>query len=288
MRRGTVPVRGYAVTRWSRAFVDVVEGRTDIADATGAQRSGSVTESADSRRISKARRYFRDRHVHRLSIRPGQVTASVEGSQLDPFDVILSMRTVDVDTVATLLRSRAGVAEVMSVARGEQPPIVGELLGPTESADVASQCSCPDDAVRCIHVLAVAYEVAAEIDRSPLALFTVMGTDLPSLLDALGNNSDTDSDESAAQGTSGVGDGSDGGNGSDDDPSTEHETLSAVDFFGTHAPLPPLPRPTRSNPLTDLDGTALRAALRASGVAPGDIAEAVDELGDLYDRLVQE
>ena len=114
-----------------------------------------------------------------------------------------------------------------------------------------------------------------------------MGTDLPSLLDALGNNSDTDSDESAAQGTSGDGDASDG-DASDGDPSTEHETLSAVDFFGTHAPLPPLPRPARSNPLTDLDGTALRAALRASGVAPGDIAEAVDELGDLYDRLVQE
>ena len=283
MRRGTVPVRGYAVTRWSRAFVDVVEGRTDIADATGAQRAGSVTESADSRRISKARRYFRDRHVHRLSIRPGQVTASVEGSQLEPFDVILSMRTVDVDTVATLLRSRAGVAEVMSVARGEQPPIVGELLGPTESADVASQCTCPDESVRCIHVLAVAYEVAAEIDRSPLTLFTVMGTDLPSLLDALGNDSGTAPDESAEPNKSGA-----NGQSKVRDGSAEHDDLGAGDFFGTRAPLPPLPRPPRGNPLTDLDGTALRAALRASGVAPGDIAEAVDELGDLYDRLVQE
>lgn len=271
MSRGTVPVRGYGVTRWSRAFVDVVEGRTDITDSDGGPRTGSVTESADSRRISKARRYFRDRHVHRLSIRPGQVTASVEGSQLEPFDVILSMRTVDVDTVATLLRDRAGVAEVMSVARGEQPPIIGELLGPTESADVASECTCPDEAVRCIHVLAVAYEVAAEIDRSPVTLFTIMGTDLPSLLDTLG-------DGTSALGEAGPGDAAGG----------DHDAFSGVDFFGTRTQLPPLPRPSRTNPLIDLDGTALRAALRASGVAPGDIAEAVDELGDLYDRLIQE
>ena len=267
MRRSTVPVRGYGVTRWARAFVDVVEGRTDIT-GEGGPRSDSVTESADSRRIGKARSYFRDRHVHRLSIRPGQVTASVEGSQLEPFEVILSMRTVDVDTVAALLRDRGGVGELMAVARGEQPPVVGELLGPTESADIASHCTCPDEAVRCIHVLAVAYEVAAEIDRSPLALFTVMGTDLSSLLDALGEQGSNATESDRA-----------------DD---ESAPLDRADFFGDRAALPPLPRPSRTNPLTDLDGIALRAALRASGVAPGDIAEAIDELGDLYDRLIDE
>ncbi len=257
-RRGSIPVRGYALTRWSRTFVDVVEGRTDL----GA--TGTITESADSRRITKARSYFRDRHVHGLQITPGRITASVVGSQLDPFDVTLTMRTVDSPTVAALLRDRGGVEELMALARGEQPPILGELICPTESADIVSDCSCPDAAVRCIHVLAVAYETAAEIDRSALTLLTVMGTDQAALLDALSTG------------------------GADADVSTSHRTTGDIssDFYGDRAPAPGLPDPARINPLTDLDATALRTALRASGVAPGGIAEAIDELGDLYDRII--
>lgn len=260
MSRGTVPVRGYALTRWSRTFVDVVEGRADIAGV------GEITESADSRRIAKARRYFRDRHVHRPAITPGLVTASVEGSQLEPFEVTLTMRTVDAATVAELLRANGGVDDVMSVTRGQQPAMLGGLLGPTESADVVSDCTCPDESSRCIHVLAVAYEVAADIDRSPLTLLTVMGTDLSSILDAL--------DDRAAAAPRGDASGDDG-----------RTPPAGNDFYGDHSPLPALPRPARMNPLTDLDTAALRTALRASGVAPGDIAEAIDQLGDLYDRL---
>ena len=257
-----MPVRGYALTRWSRAFVDVVEGRTDVGSA------GTVTESADSRRITKARRYFRDRHVHRLAISPGVVTASVEGSQLEPFEVTLTMRTVDAPTVAVLLRAQGGIDEMLSIARGDQPRILGELIGPTESADVASDCTCPDESVRCIHVLAVAYEVAADIDRSALTLLTVMGIDLPGLLDAL----DASADRSVS--TTGESDAEDSG------------PIAGVDFYGNGAAEPVRPSPPRMNPLTELDAGALRAALRASGIAPGEIAEAIDELGDLYDRII--
>ena len=265
-RRGTVPVRAYAVTAWSRALVDVTEGRY----------TGEGTQPAvDSRKITTARRYFRDRHVHRLSIRPGAVTSSVEGSQLEPFEVIIDFRTVDTATVATLLRATDGVTEVMSLARGEQPATIGELVLPTESADVTGTCSCPDDSGRCIHVLSTIYEVAAEIDRSPGVLLSLMGTSLPDLLAAI---------EDLAGGT-------------DDSPRTDADSGEStaprtappsVDFYGTGATAPPLPSPPRMNPMTELDPAALRAALRASGVAPGDIGEAVDDLTDLYDRIIDE
>ncbi|MEO9327337.1 hypothetical protein [Gordonia aurantiaca] len=251
--RGTIAVRGYALTPWSRAFVDVVEGRG--ADGTAV---------ADSRHITKARRYFRDRHVRGLRIGAGRVTSSVEGTQLEPFDVILTTRTVDTPTVADLLRDRGAVGELMRLTRGEQPPVLGELLLPTESADIAIDCTCPDEAPRCVHALATAYEVAAEIDRSPLTLLTVMGTDLRGLLaeiDARPAASETSSEESSGS------------------------ALRPDDFYGTNSPLPPSPSVPRMNPLTALDGSELRAALRATGVAPADIAEAIDELGDLYDRL---
>ncbi|MGW6032529.1 SWIM zinc finger family protein [Gordonia terrae] len=251
--RGTIAVRGYGLTSWSRGFVDVVEGR------------GADGESiADSRRITKARRYFRDRHVRGLRIGAGQVTASVEGTQLEPFDVILTTRTVDTATLATLLRERGAVDELMLLTRGEQPPTLGELLVPTESADVETDCTCPDEAPRCIHALVTCYEVAAEIDRTPLTLLTVMGTDLRALLAEIDSRpADTrTSDEAGAS-----------------------DSLRPDDFYGTTSTLPPLPSPSRMNPLTALDGAELRAALRATGVAPADIAETIDELGDLYDRL---
>ena len=135
---------------------------------------------------------------------------------------------------------------------------------PTESADVESDCTCPDEAPRCIHALVTCYEVAAEIDRTPLTLLTVMGTDLRALLAEIDSRpADTrTSDEAGAP-----------------------DSLRPDDFYGTTSTLPPLPSPSRMNPLTALDGAELRAALRATGVAPADIAETIDELGDLYDRL---
>ncbi|MAU84136.1 hypothetical protein ACIGKQ_02100 [Gordonia sp. NPDC062954] len=243
--------RAYGATRWGRSFVDVVEG--------------AHTGDADHRRITQARRYFRDHHAERLQIGVARVTASVRGSQLDPFEVTLTMRAVDPATVVALLRTNDATGELMALTRGEQPSAIGELIMPTESADIAADCTCPDESPRCIHVLCVAYEVAAEIDRSAATLLTVMGTDTVQLLAA------------ASEATAPA----------DDSPAADRDTavVPAVDFYGTNATLPPLPTPGRMNPIMDLDADALRKALRASGIAPGDIGEAIDLLDDLYDRI---
>lgn len=273
-RRGAIGVRGYALTPWARAFVDVAEGRF-----TGEGGAPAV----ESRKITKARSYFRDRHVHQLALSAGEITSSVQGSQLDPFDVIVSVRTVDTPTVASLLRTADAVTEVMGLARGEQPRTLGELVAPTESADLSGTCTCPDDSGRCIHVLATVYEVAAEIDRRPATLLTVMGTSLAELLRAIEELADPDPDTDRGAGTAATS--------TDDAALRDGEAPPrppTVDYYGTGASAPPPPSPPRITPLSDLDGGALRAALRASGVAPADIAEAVDELGDLYDRIVDE
>ncbi|MYR04989.1 hypothetical protein GTV32_00930 [Gordonia sp. SID5947] len=243
--------RGYGLSRWGRAFVDVVEG----------VHSGD----ADRRRITQARRYFRDHHAERLQISDAVVTAAVRGSQLDPFEVTLTMRPIDVPTVIALLRARDATGDLMALARGEQPSAVGELLLPTESADIAADCTCPDESPRCIHVLCVAYEVAAEIDRSAVTVLTVMGTDLATLLSA--------ATEVGRAGSA------------DDATPRDQAPAPVVDFYGTNAVLPPLPNPPRRNPLMDLDADALRKALRASGVAPADVGETLDLLDELYELL---
>ncbi|QRY61178.1 SWIM zinc finger family protein [Gordonia sp. PDNC005] len=244
-RARRAPVRGYGISRWGRAFVDAVEAGTDHRHVTG------------------ARRYFRDRHVDGMRIVPGRVTSSVRGSQLDPFDVILTCRTVDADTVVALLRAQGAVDDLLALARGEQPPGLGGLIAPTESADVESSCTCPDEAPRCIHVLATVFEVAAEIDRRPTALLQVMGTDLPELLACAG-------DEGGPSSTTELADDRD---------------MLPEDFYGDRIVLPPPPPVPAVDALADLDAAVLRSALRASGVPATQLAEAVDDLDTFYREL---
>ena len=247
-RRSRSAVRAYGITGWSRAFVDVMEA------------------GVDHRRITGARRYFRERHVDGLQIAHGVVTASVRGSQLDPFDVRLETRGVDPATVIDLLRRTGDADALLELARGEQPPALGNLIAPTEPADVISDCTCPDEAPRCTHVLATAFEVAAEIDRRPTTLLTVMGTDLPELL-AVAQGDDTASDW--------------------EPHATAAAPLTVDDPFGDHLLPPPVPSFPALDVLTELDPTMLRQALRATGVPMTEIAEAFDDLAGFYDILMR-
>ena len=248
-RSSRPPVRGYGITGWGRDFAAVVEA------------------DADHRHITGARRYFRDRHVDALTILPGSITASVRGSQLEPFEVALIPRTVDPATVVELLRRTGRLDALLELARGEQPAAVRELIAPTEPADVAGACSCPDEAPRCIHVLATAFEVAARIDKQPTTLLAVMGTDLPELL-ALARR--RDGDDALPEPAS---------------PETPAGPLLPEDFHGDRQRLPAPPVFPRVDALAELDPAALRTALRASGVPATAVAEALDDLADLYRRL---
>lgn len=248
------PVRGYGLTAWGRAFVAVVES------------------GADHRHLTGARRYFREHHVAGLEIAPGQITAAVRGSQLDPFEVILRPRTVDPATVVELLRTGGNVDALLALARGEQPGALGELVAPTESADVASSCTCPDQAPRCIHVLATAFEVAAQIDKQPTTLLRVMGTDLPDLL--------VQAEDRSVDGRASLDGRAESRPPSPAEPPSLVERVEA--FYGDRARPPAPPTVPGTDALTELDAGALRQALRASGVGATQLAEALDDLAELY------
>lgn len=245
------PARAYGVTPWSRAFLAAVD-------------------QSQQRRIAKARTYFRDRHVTGLTIGAGVVAAAVTGSQLDPFQTRLTMRTVDAATVVGLLSDLRATDDLMALARGEQPRVLGELIAPTESADVAVSCTCPIDDT-CIHALAVAFEVAAEIDRRSTTLLKVMGVDLADLLAYRPGTGESGGpgDEPVVGGDCHAGD------------------YHGADYHGDDTPLPALPAPQPFHIFTELDSSALRAALRASGVAALDVTEATDELALLYEHLTR-
>ncbi|MFT4199990.1 hypothetical protein [Gordonia sp. (in: high G+C Gram-positive bacteria)] len=242
------PPRAYGVTPWGAAFLRAFAG-------------------ADTRRMTKARGYFRDRHVQALSIDAGRVTSSVSGSQLDPFAVTIELRTVDAPTVVGLLHRTGRVGDLTEVARGGQPGGLLEFVAPTESADATTACTCPVDDL-CIHVLATAFEVAAAVDRDPAVLLAVMGAPLAELL-ALANASDASP-------------------GSADTVETAVGGPVVADFHGDDTLLPDPPLLTVANPFTEFEAPLLRRALRATGIAAVDVAEATDELAVLYERLTRD
>lgn len=245
-RTPKAPQRGYGLTPWSKAFLLAVES------------------TAEARKITKARTYFRDRVVIDLVVRSGQVKALVQGSQLDPFEVTITTGPADPATVLSLLRAQGKTDDLVAVTRGRQPETLGSLVIPTEASDIRVDCNCPDPADRCIHLLAVSYELAAAIDKEPSTLLTVMGTDLALLLAHLRDDS-TDDAESAPPAPA----------------------MTEVDFYGDGRQMPALPHPPQIDVLSELDTTELSAALRRSGAAAMDVAQAVDELAELYARIVR-
>ena len=250
--RRTPASRGYGLTAWGRSFVDVVE------------------IGSDHRHITGARRYFREHHVDR-SPWPSVTSSSVRGTQLDPFEVTLEFRTVDPSTVVELLRASGSVDALMALARGEQPAVLAELVAPTESSDIVSSCTCPDEAPRCIHVLATAFEVADRIDKRPVTLLRVMGADLPDLLELAQNRTSTDATGPVPEYRGRL------------RPSIEGPRVERPsDPYGDRTPLPPTPAFPVVDVVGDLDLAALRSALRASGVPATQVAEALDDLAELY------
>jgi uncharacterized Zn finger protein len=246
-RKPKPPQRGYGLTPWSKAFLLAVES------------------TAEARKITKARSYFRDRVVIDLVVRSGQVKALVQGSQLDPFEVTITTGPADPATVLSLLRRQGKTDDLVAVTRGRQPETLGSLVIPAESSDIRVDCNCPDDSDRCIHLLAVSYELAAAIDKEPSTLLTIMGADLSLLLAHL-RDDDADAESEATA------------------PAPQ---MTEVDFYGDGRQMPALPHPPQLDVLSELDTTELSAALRRSGAAAMDVAQAVDELAELYARITR-
>ena len=246
-RKKKAPERGYGLTPWSKAFLLVVE------------------PSAEQRKIVKARSYFRDRNVIDLVMRSSRVSALVQGSQLDPFEVEINTLAADPATVVSMLRHEGKTDDLVALTRGKQPQLLGSLVIPTEASDLRVDCTCPDDSDRCIHVLSVCFEIAAAIDKEPSTLLTVMGVELGVLLAHLRDAPSADSAEP------------------DEAPAPPVD----IDFYGDGRQMPGLPHPPPIDVLSELDTTALTAALRRSGSAAMDVAQAVDELADLYARIIR-
>lgn len=112
----------------------------------------ALTEIAEPERLRRGRRYARQGAVLDLEVKPGVVTAAVQGSRAQPY--LVSVHT--------------------NAAKGTR-------LAPS-SAELVFGCSCPDWESPCKHGVAVVAELVERVRTDPSLLAIWRGTEAPAAL----------------------------------------------------------------------------------------------------------
>ena len=143
-------------------------------------------------RLQRGRTYARKGQVLNIEVRPGQVTASVQGSRRRPYTVRIEIAPLNDKQWERAIDAMAEQALFAAqLLAGEMPPEIeqafqaaGVSLFPN-SYDVGMNCSCPDWAVPCKHIAAVYYLLGEEFDRDPFLLLTLRGRTRDQVIAAL-------------------------------------------------------------------------------------------------------
>ena len=174
---------GFGQKWWARRWIQTLEG-FDIAS-----------------RLQRGRSYARNGQVVSIDIKQGCISAQVQGSRPDPYDVTIRVQTLKNEAwkrVAKVVSSQALFAS--KLLGGEMPNEMEEAfrsagvsLFPQRSADLKTDCSCPDWSNPCKHIAAVYYLIGEEFDRDPFLIFKMRGMEREEFLAMLGQNAGEES-----------------------------------------------------------------------------------------------
>ena len=168
--------------------------RGAIGERWWSQRFIAVLESYGmSGRLQRGRSYARRGQVIEFTLGTGKVTARVQGSRPQPYNVsvtVLPLTTAQWREVESRLAGQALFRA--RLLAGEMPAEIEEVfadcgtpLFPRSAGDLDMRCSCPDWGVPCKHLAAVCYVLAEAFDDDPFAMLAWRGKGREDLLAAL-------------------------------------------------------------------------------------------------------
>ncbi len=145
------------------------------------------------KRLERARNYAREGNILSIDFQNAQVLAQVQGSEVEPYQVSLSLTPFTDDdwdyVVATLSQKALYSAQLLA---GQMPTDIEQVfttnglsLFPFTLSDIRSRCSCPDKANPCKHIGAVYYHLADRFSEDPFVLFQLRGRTKEQILIAL-------------------------------------------------------------------------------------------------------
>ncbi|MCX4470824.1 SWIM zinc finger family protein [Micromonospora sp. NBC_01655] len=160
---------------WSRRFLEVLES------------------FALGTRLTRGRSYARAGQVLSLDVAPGVVTARVQGSRPEPYQVRIALEPfpaalwerIEAELAAQAFFSARLLAGDLPAELEELCAGAGAPLFPAGVGELAQRCSCPDFAVPCKHLAATFYLLAEAFDADPFELLHWRGRRRAELLDRL-------------------------------------------------------------------------------------------------------
>ena len=180
-KRHPLPVRGGIRAQSRRGAARCWWGQRWVAMLEGMQLGA---------RLGRGRSYAAGGQVSELTVQPGVVTARVQGATDAPYRVRIACGVPHDDARAALLAGlRAHPLWLARLLVRELPREVethfrahGATLFPTRRDELRSDCSCPDWANPCKHVVAVHFLLAEAFDNDPLLLLLLRGVARDDLL----------------------------------------------------------------------------------------------------------
>jgi uncharacterized Zn finger protein len=145
------------------------------------------------KRLERARIYAREGNVLSIEFQQAQAIALVQGSELEPYQVSLSLDPFtdeDWDFIIKTMSEKAIFSA--QLLAGEMPETIEQVfvsnglsLFPFTLSDVRSRCSCPDKANPCKHIGAVYYQLADRFSEDPFVIFQLRGRTKAQILESL-------------------------------------------------------------------------------------------------------
>ncbi|MFW9988134.1 MAG: SWIM zinc finger family protein [Candidatus Odinarchaeota archaeon] len=135
-------------------------------------------------RMQRGIEYVKDKHrIDNLSISPGQIFATVQGTAPTPYRVKIKFETIlEKDWKVILKKLINKPANILELIEGSLPEEIISIfneseysLFPDASKGLNATCSCPDKAIPCKHIAAVILYIARVIDFNPFLLLELRG-----------------------------------------------------------------------------------------------------------------
>ena len=168
----------------------VIEGRSIASTWWGKSWNQNLERYADySNRIGRGRSYVRHGAVLDLKIKAGEIRSLVQGSQGQPYKVVVSIKPLSKENWKKVREAAAGKLDSLGeLLAGKFPKGLQELffargegLFP-EPKEIDFDCSCPDWASMCKHVAATLYGVGARLDQDPGLFFALRKIEMEDLI----------------------------------------------------------------------------------------------------------
>lgn len=137
-------------------------------------------------RLERGRIYLRKGMVQDLVIEGGKITASVVGSSVTPYQVVINIKPLSKEKVKEALKNLHNINEFQHgrVSLDEKYLFSMDKNGLFPTLDeIEFSCTCPDWASLCKHSAAVLYAIGSILDQEPLVLLQLRGIDVDAYLE---------------------------------------------------------------------------------------------------------